>query len=63
MFDIDKAATRHNLQDWFFWVCCSSVECHIFSLLISLLQSYFIAIIMTITGMFMSIAINFELPT
>ena len=38
----------------------SNVECHIYSLQISLLVSYFIVMIMAITVMFMSIAIQFE---
>ena len=48
-----------------FNVCCSGVECHyiVFFLytLILILVSYFIMMIISITDMFMSMAIPFEL--
>ena len=61
MFDIGKAAPLHSLQDSF-WLCAFLVWMPLFSsLLQSLLISYFTMIYMTIPGMFIFIAINFEL--
>ena len=57
MFDINKAVYRADV-----WVCAVLMSnAEIISLLISLLVSYFITMIMTITGMFKSIAIHCEL--
>ena len=51
-----------NILNWCYSMCCSGVEYHYFVfLLISISMSYFIMVSTSITDMFMSLAIPFEL--